>query len=124
MQTKDDQVKIGLVRSLLMYLIKGQKLKEEDDPKQSTNKLFHRTMEYFTHDKTKTFSCRLKNNTFTRLKKFKEDYGVTQTSLCAPIIDKFIEMHKGALEESLPLCRDEKDVDKLVKELFNIPLVC
>lgn len=123
MESKQDlQIKTGLVKSLLMYLIKGQEPKEEEDDQQS-NKLFHRTIEYFGHDKTKSFGCRLQNKTIAKLRKYRDTCGVTYTSLCAPIIEKFIEMHKGALDRSLPLCRNEKDVDRLVKELLNIPLV-
>jgi hypothetical protein len=122
-QTTEERAKIGLIKSLLQYLVQGKGPKDED-AEVSVNKTFHRTNGYFTHRQTRTFSCRLTKNTANKLNSYRDSTGVSMAALCAPIIEKFIELHKGSLEESLPLCRNEKDVDKLVTELFNIPLFC
>lgn len=126
-KNKDEEVKIGLVKSLLRYLVQGVDKEEDIDQKTSQEKIFKRIRdpkEKHSHDYTTNMQFRLDDKSVKLLRTYKETTGVTLQAICGPIIKKFLQMHRGSLEESLPLCRDENDVEKLIVELYNIPLVC
>lgn len=126
-KNKDEEVKIGLVKSLLRYLVQGSDREEDTDQKTPLEKVFKRIRDpkdKHSHDCTTNMQFRLDDKSVKLLRTYKETTGVTLQAICGPIIKKFLQMHRGSLEESLPLCRDENDVEKLIVELYNIPLVC
>lgn len=61
--------------------------------------------------------------TYRLINHFRDECGVTTATIVRPLFKTFLNMYKGILDQQLPLCRDDQDVENVIVNLLNIPLV-